>query len=93
MPKVTLLAERLYIIRSAKTKPTGEVDVRYYETPSVWNASPLQATIFQNYDAGEGHMQALERANWADGSTEVVDVVPLYGEILQSPNATRIEKE
>lgn len=93
--KITLLAERLYIIRSARTKPSGEVLTRYYETPSTWNMSPMEATIFQNYEAGEGHLAMYRKRDaapkgWADGSTEVLDVVPLYGEILQSPNGSTI---
>lgn len=91
--KITLLAEKLYIIRSIKTKPNGHVDTIYYMTPSLWNSSPMEATIFQNFEAGEAHMEMLEHADWADGSTEVLDVVPLYGEILQSPNAVIIKKK
>ena len=94
--KVVLLAEKLYVMRSTRTKPDGEVRVTYYETPSTWNRSPMEAVIFQNYESGEGHLQLLRERDlkgmkgWADGSTEVIDIVPLYGEILTSPNAARL---
>ncbi len=94
--KITLLAENLYLIRSTRTKTNGEVIVSYYETPSTWNKSPMKATLFQDYENGEGHLTMYRerdaaKLGWADGSKEVLDVVPLYGELMQSPNAKHIE--
>ena len=96
MSKITLLAENLYIIRSTKTNPGGEVIISYYETPSTWNKAPMKATLFQDYENGEGHLAMYRKRDaaklgWADGSTEVLDVVPLYGEMLNTPNSTHIE--
>ena len=84
-PKLTLLAENLYIIRETKTSADKKTTrVMYYVTPSSWDASPMNATIFQDIDAGETHlamMRERDYAPWADGSTSVFDVVPMYGAI------------
>ena len=87
--KITLLAENLYIIRSTRTKLNGDVIVSYYETPSVWNRSPVKATIFTDYENGEAHLNMYHNRDaapkgWADGSKEILDVVPLYGELLSN---------
>lgn len=92
MEKIKLEADKVYIIRSTKTSPKGQVTVRYYETPSIWNTSPAEATIFRDFDVGCAHLNMYHERDaapngWADGSKEVLDVVPLYGEILNSPNA------
>jgi len=99
--KITLLAENLFIIRTTMTWPNDsnkndKKEVRYYETPSTWNTSPTAATIFQNYEAGEAHLNMYNRRDkapkgWMDGRKEIIEVVPLYGEILLSPNAKKIE--
>jgi len=94
--KIELSAERLYIMRATYTHTDGRIEVRYYETPSMWNKSPMEATIFQNYESGEGHLNRFvkrdkAKGGWFDGRKEVLEIVPLYGEILQSPNAKRIE--
>lgn len=93
--KISLSADRLYIIRSRRERPDGQVTVRYYETPAVWNASPMEATVFQNYESGAAHLRMYHerdrpKRGWADGSVEVLDVVPLYGEIINSPNGVSI---
>lgn len=92
--KITLDAEDLYIIRSNRTKPCGEVVVTYYESPPCWNKAPVQATLFTSYEIAEAHMSLFRERDagecWADGSVEVLDVVPLYGEILHSPNASTV---
>ena len=94
--KITLLAENLYIIRSVRTKPDGVVITSYYETPSTWNTSPVKATIFTDYENGETHLNMYHNRDaapkgWADGSKEIIDVVPLYGELQQSPNVRRFD--
>lgn len=96
MAKIKLAVENLYIIRSTRTKPDGEVIISYYETPSTWNKNPMKATVFQDYENGEGHLAMYNQRDkakfgWADGSTEVLEVVPMYGEILNTPNAVHIE--
>ncbi|USN13900.1 hypothetical protein PAPPERLAPAPP_02260 [Brevundimonas phage vB_BpoS-Papperlapapp] len=97
MSKITLLEENCYVLRSTKTAPDGAVQVRYYMTPSTWTRAPHHGTIFHDFDIGEAHLRLLQTRDlrgakgWADGSTEVFDVVPLYGEILQSPNGTTFE--
>jgi hypothetical protein len=97
MSKVTLLSENLYIIRETRTHLDRQVVTRYYVTPSTWTTAPTQCTIFTDYDAGVGHLQLYRNRDlkgktlWADGSTCVYDVVPLYGEIMQSPNGVDIE--
>lgn len=93
MSKITLLAENLYIIRSTSTHTDGSTSVEYYMTPVMWTKAPTRATIFQQYEAGEAHLNMYYRRDksdkwWADGRTEVLDVVPLYGEVLTSPNST-----
>lgn len=97
MQKITLNADELFIIRSVKTSPEGVEETRYYESPSVWNSAPTKATMFTDFEIGEAHLNMMaERdvrdSSWADGSTEVFDVVPLFGEILNSPNAVMITK-
>lgn len=96
--KVTLLAERLWLIRSQVSTPAGElVETRYYETVPAWNKSPMEATLFQNYEAAEAHL-GMVRHNFniyqpkgrADGNKEVFDIVSLYTEMLNSPNAKKI---
>lgn len=87
MAKITLLAEKMFIIRSTKTKPDGVVDISYYESPSVWNRNPAFATIFQDYDIGEAHLYLYKnrdsaKLGWADGSQEVLEVVPMYGALM-----------
>lgn len=96
MPKITLLAENLYLIRSTQTFVDGHVNVWYYETPSVWNKSPLRATLFQDYENGEGHLNMYHERDkgkgaWFDGRKEVLEVVPMYGELINSPNGKVIE--
>lgn len=94
--KLTMLAETLYIIRSRKLKAGKLLKTIYYETPAMWNTSPMAATIFRTFEAGEAHLNMYHKRDkpqlgWADGSIEQLDVVPLHGEILQSPNAIRLE--
>lgn len=94
-PKITLLSENLYIIRCVHTFVDGSTQTVYYMTPAVWTKAPPRATIFCDYDAAEAHLNmyhARDRAplGWGDGRKEVLDVVPLYGEILSSPNAVGI---
>ncbi|UTC28742.1 hypothetical protein MARCHEWKA_02300 [Brevundimonas phage vB_BpoS-Marchewka] len=97
MSKITLLEEHCWVLRSTKTSPDGVVRVVYYETPPMWNRAPTRATIFTSFEAGEAHLRLLRERDlrglkgWADGSTEVFDVVPLYGEILHSPNGKTFE--
>ena len=88
--KVTLNAEDLYVLRSTVTHVDGAIDVRYYETVAAWNSAPVKATLFTDFDIGVAHMHMVSRelghVTRADGGKEVFDVVPLYGEILNSPN-------
>ncbi len=84
-PKVTLLSEKLWVIRSTKVRKNGSVDVMYYETPSTWNRSPMDAVLFQNYESAEGHLRLFRQRDmpattvWWDGATETIDVVPFLG--------------
>jgi len=63
--------------------------VLYYMTPSMWTSAPPHATIF-SYEAAEAHMILYHQRDggyeWHDGSTEILEVVPLYGEIMNCPN-------
>lgn len=95
-PKITLLSENLYIIRCIHTFVDGSTSTLYYMTPAMWTKAPTRATIFCDYDAGTAHMNMYHKRDrsprgWADGRTEILDVVPLYGEIITSPNATVVE--
>lgn len=85
-PKLTLLAENLFIIRETKHSPDKKTSrVMYYVTPSSWDASPMEATIFQSMEAGETHLAMLRErdyAPWADGSVSHFDVVPMFGAIV-----------
>jgi len=83
-----MLVENCWVIRSVRTKPDGQQIVAYYETPSTWNASPVEATIFRNYEAGAGHLKMyhdMDKAprGWADGSKEIIDVVPMHGALTK----------
>lgn len=95
MPKLTLDGDKLFVLRSTKIKPDGSRVIRYYESRTMWNASPMHATIFTDYDAAHHHQHDVwkrqPKKGWADGSTEVLDVVPLIGEILLSPNGVTID--
>ena len=96
MCKITLDAEKLYLIRSTSIFKDGTTEVRYYEAPSCWNKSPMHCVIFTDYDQAVGHLQMYHKRDkapkgWADGRTEYIDVVPMYHEILLSPNSIEIE--
>lgn len=97
MTKITFLAENCYVIRSTRTKPSGEVIVRYYVTPPTWNTSPMNATIFTDIEAGEAHLRLFQKRDvhgpWADGSAEVFDVVPLHGAITTGPGGITVRKQ
>lgn len=90
-------AEKLYVIRSVRTKDGKPFKTEYYMTPAMWTKNPIDATIFCDYDAGTAHLNLFRTRDWGpdtkwqDGAVEEFDVVPLYGEIIQSPNATHIE--
>lgn len=96
MNKITLLEENCWVIRATRTRTSGAVDVFYYETPPMWNRAPMRATIFTTFEAAEAHLRLLKTRDlkdckgWADGTVETFDVVPLYGEILNSPNGKTI---
>lgn len=86
--KITLLAADTYVIRSTRIKPNGVSLVAYYETPSTWNKNPTKATLFRDFEAAMGHLLLYNERDkakhgWADGSKELFDVVPLYGEITR----------
>lgn len=91
--KITLCAERLYLVRSAKAnrKPL------YMCTFGMWNFSPMHATIFQDYDAAEGMMRLyakeMEGTRPADGVPEQLDVVDMYGAILASGERVAIDRK
>lgn len=92
MSKITLLADSLWVIRSTKTPPGGAEEVRYYESPAVWNKSPAHATIFRDFDIAAAHISIIHKASaplgWADGSREVLDAVPLHGALVQKSSGT-----
>lgn len=95
-PAITFPAADLWVIRSTRTRE-GEVRAMYYETPAIWNTAPTRATVFTSYEAAEGHLHLFHSRDkapkgWADGSVEVLDVVPLYTEILHSPNGKAIKR-
>lgn len=95
MPKITLDGDKLYVIRSTRIKPDGSKHVSYFMSRKMWTRSPVSATIFCDYDAAchlqyDVHQDAPKKG-WADGSTEVFDVVPLIGEIMLSPNGVTID--
>lgn len=86
MTKITLLAENCFVIRSTRTKPSGEVVVSYYGTPSTWFRAPVRATIFSDYECAEGHLNLYHKRDraplgWADGSREVFDIVGLHAAV------------
>ncbi len=95
--KITLLEENCWVLRSTKTRLDGTKDVKYFMTIPKWTHAPTAATIFHDEETGDIFRQMVvadrpkDYKGWADGSTEVLDVVPLYGEILTSPNAKKIQ--
>lgn len=93
--KVTLDGARLYLLRSTRTHTDGKKTVQYYLSKTLWSGNPLLATIFQDYDAAHHHQHLVwmgrPKKGWADGSTEVFDVVPFQGEVLTSPNGITID--
>lgn len=101
MTKVTKIAfnvDDLYIIRSICTWKDGAKKISYYESPSVWNNSPTKATIFTSYEAAESHFNMYHTRDkaplgWSDNRKEVIDVVPLHGEIVNSPNVFKMKMD
>lgn len=84
--KIILLEEKCYIIRSTRTTLDNKQIISYYMTPSMWTKAPTDGTIFTDYAAGEAHLNMYHSRDkapkgWADGSTEILDVVTLIGEI------------
>lgn len=77
LPKITLLAEHCWIIRSERP---GHVP-RYYEAMNIWNGSPAHATIYHSELAAHN-----DRCNYVKfvgrAKGEVIDVVPLYGALI-----------
>jgi len=56
----------------------------------------MHSTRFLSYEAGIAHLTMYAQRDkpkhgWADGRTEVLDVVPFYGELLTSPNLIKLE--
>lgn len=89
MKKIALDEDRLFVIRSVRTKPNGKPIIMYYESPAVWNKSAVFATLFRDYDIGVAHLTMFNQRDqakngWADGSKEVLDVVPLYGCLVKT---------
>lgn len=86
--RIGLDERNCWIIRSRRTLPCGRIDVMYYETPAVWNRLPALATIFRSYEAADAHLNMYHHRDaapkgWADGSIEVMDVVPLLGALRE----------
>lgn len=79
--KITLLAEKLFIIRSLT-----DTRIVFYEARRIWNASPMHATIFQTRQAAEHVIYDLIHAREAiklpDEEFEIVllwDAILTYG--------------
>lgn len=101
MTKVLFSVEEAWIIRSVVTPNRIAADrlgpsVSYYETPSTWNKNPALATIFRNFEAAQSHLRMYRERDdaplgWANGSTEVFDVVTLHAAlvVLKQNGATR----
>lgn len=76
--KITILAERAFVIRSVT-----DVSVRFYEARRIWNASPVHATIFTTRLAAEHVVYDLQHSAEAIRlPDEEFDVVSLYDAIL-----------
>lgn len=86
--KITLLAENLFVMKSVRTYKGEPDSTLYYMTPAMWARSPMSATIFTDYDAATAHMvmlrtRDLKNVKNADGESETLDIVPLYGELIK----------
>lgn len=88
MATIRLNEENLFVIKSTRIRPSGNIEISYYESPSVWiTGSPIMATLFRDYDAAWRHVTMYQQRDaapkgWADGSTETFDVVPCLPEML-----------
>jgi hypothetical protein len=88
-PKITLLAEKCWIIKSIIVDAKQNVvSWSYIESYKVFNKSPAFATIFQTMDAADQMIWCIKQV-WKkkgqrerfDGNTEVFEVVSFYDEI------------
>lgn len=90
--KITLLAENCWLLRSTMTWADGSIKQCYYVTPSCWNTNPTGATIFPTFEDAEVHMNIAHKnrapLGWADGRTEIFDVVLLSGAIMSTLGVT-----
>lgn len=89
-PKITLLAEDCWVVRSTRVDPSKNnkvTKVCYYCTPSCWSSSPLSATIFRRWDDAQVQVHLCDKdrppLGWADGSIEYFDAVTLYGSVME----------
>lgn len=85
-PKITLLAENCWVIRSPRygTGPRGEgaepKGWMFHEAANQWNGSPAHATIYRSEEVADrmvADMRYHKRAGFAPN--DIVEVVPLEG--------------
>ncbi|MBY0559887.1 hypothetical protein [Hyphomicrobium sp.] len=83
--KVTLLAEKMFVIRSLT-----DSRINFYEARRVWNTSPAHATIFQSREAAEHVVYDLEHGRdriTLEGEelaiVPFVDAIMAHGTIIQ----------
>jgi len=86
--KLTLLAEKLWVIRSMT-----DVRVSFYMARRVWSGSPMQATIFQDRNAAEHVLYDLMHAeNAIRLPDEEYEIVPLYDAVLTYGQRIHIQR-
>ena len=86
MGSILLAEQRAFIIRSTTYDTNGLFAFRcYYVSPRLWCPLPYEATIFSNDEMAEDHVELYKASDYYmkpnDQRKEVLDIVPLYGEI------------
>ena len=99
-PKVTLLAEKCWLIKRIQVDPTDNSvkDVSFVESYKQFNRSPVHATIFTSVEAAEQMIWLIEdfwkrhapKGNM-NGTVDHYEWVSYYDEVVNGPYGTRIE--
>ncbi|MGX7706360.1 hypothetical protein [Methylobacterium sp. Gmos1] len=82
MPKITLLYDRCWLIRSISPGPYRKGEPSFWVAGRQWNASPMHATIFPSEAAAQEQIDDARHYKRAGfGPNTVVEPVPLEGAV------------
>ena len=84
--KITLNADKAYVIRSRHTIGLAVIRTEYYMHHTIWTSCPTDATIYRDLDAAEKQVYTLRYTHAPFVKDCILEAVPLYGEIITSPN-------